>query len=272
MASYAFPHTEVDERRRLELLQQRLDPITIRRIERLGLDPSTRCLEIGGGGGSIARYLCELVGPKGRVTATDLEPNFLEELSLANLEVQRHDVTKDPFPEGSFGFVHARTVLMHLPNRMGILQRMVSWLRPDGWLLVEDADFGMWQGGFDPIWTAHPAAWHEAFPNGSLSQGRAMLRQIHQLGLEDVGADAELDVVQHGTPMWEFYRLSVIGMSPGLIEAGVLTADEATELLARVDSPDFLACGFAHIGAWGRRSSAAIVGSECGASSRSPQA
>jgi len=240
MASYAFPHTEVDERRRLELLQQRLDPITIRRIERLGLDPSTRCLEIGGGGGSIARYLCELVGPKGRVTATDLEPNFLEELSLA--------------------------------NRMGILQRMVSWLRPDGWLLVEDADFGMWQGGFDPIWTAHPAAWHEAFPNGSLSQGRAMLRQIHQLGLEDVGADAELDVVQHGTPMWEFYRLSVIGMSPGLIEAGVLTADEATELVARLDSSDFLACGFAHIGAWGRRSSAAIVGSESGASSRSPQA
>jgi tRNA A58 N-methylase Trm61 len=107
MASYAFPHSDVDERRRLGLLQERLDPITIRRIGRLGLDRSTRWLEIGGGGGSIARYLCELVGPAGRVTATDLETDFLEELSLVNLEVQRHDVTNDSFPEGSFGFVHA---------------------------------------------------------------------------------------------------------------------------------------------------------------------
>ena len=259
MASYAFPHTDVDERRRLELLQERLDPITIRRIERLGLDRSTRCLEIGGGGGSIARHLCELVAPTGRVTATDLETDFLEQLSLANLEILRHDVTRDSFPEGSFGFVHARTVLMHLTNRMEILQRMVSWLRPGGWLLVEEADFGMWLGDFDPLWAAHPAAWHEAFPNGSLSQGRAILRQIHQLGLEDVGADAELDVVQHGTPMCEFYRLSVAGMAPRLIAAGVLTADEATALTARLDSPDFLACGFAHIGAWGRRSSATAV-------------
>jgi SAM-dependent methyltransferase len=259
MASYAFPHTDVDERRRLELLQERLDPITIRRIERLGLDPGTRCLEVGGGRGSIARYLCGLVGPAGRVTATDLETDFLEERPLANLEVQRHDVTKDPFPERSFGFVHARTVLMHLPNRMEILQRMASWLRPGGSLLVEDADFGMWLGDFDSIWSAHPPAWHEAFPNGSLSQGRAMLRQIHQLGLEGVGADAELDVVQHGTPMCEFYRLSVAGMAPRLIAAGVLTAAGATELIARLESPDFLACGFAHIGAWGRRSSATAV-------------
>jgi hypothetical protein len=194
------------------------------------------------------------------VTATDLETDFLEELSLVNLDVQRHDLTKHPFPEGSFGFVHARAVLMHLPNRMEILRRMVSWLCPDGWLLVEEADFGMWLGDFDPIWTAHPAAWHEAFPNGSLSQGRAMLRQIQQLGLKDVGADGELDVVQHGTPMCEFYRLSVAGMAPRLVAAGILAADEVAELIARLDSPDFLACGFAHIGAWGRRSSAAAVG------------
>jgi SAM-dependent methyltransferase len=257
MASYAFPHTDVDERRRLELLQDRLDPITIRRIARLGLGAGARCLEIGGGGGSIARYLCELVGPTGQVTATDLETNFLEQLSLPNLEVVRHDVTKDPFPERCLDFVHARTVLMHLPNRMNVLGRMVSWLRPGGWLLVEDADFGMWLGDFEPAWAAHPAAWHEAFPNGSMSQGRAVLRQIHRLGLSDVDADAELDVVKQGTPLCEFYRLSVAGMAPRLIAAGILTADEATEVIARIDSPDFLACGFAHIGAWGRWSSTA---------------
>jgi hypothetical protein len=82
-----------------------------------------------------------------------------------------------------------------------------------------------------------------------------MLRQIHRLGLEDVGADAEPHVVQHGTPMCEFYRLSVAAMTPRLITASVFTADQATDLIARLESPDFLACGFAHIRPWGRRSS-----------------
>jgi len=46
--SYAFPHTGTDERRRLELLEERLDPITVRRIERPQLAPGARCLEVGG--------------------------------------------------------------------------------------------------------------------------------------------------------------------------------------------------------------------------------
>ena len=32
---YAFPHAAADESRRLELFQQRLDPLTMRRVERL---------------------------------------------------------------------------------------------------------------------------------------------------------------------------------------------------------------------------------------------
>lgn len=143
VARYAFPHTDADERRRLELLEERLDPITIRRIERLELAPGARCLEVGGGRGSIASLLCERVGRTGHVIATDLETDFLAALSLPNLEVLRHDVTTDEFPERSFDFVHARAVLMHIGNRMGTLRRMVSWLAPGGWLLVEEADFGL---------------------------------------------------------------------------------------------------------------------------------
>ena len=67
VGDYAFPHTAADEARRLELLQQRLDPLTMRRVERLPLVANARCLEVGGGRGSIARWLCELVGPNGQV-------------------------------------------------------------------------------------------------------------------------------------------------------------------------------------------------------------
>jgi hypothetical protein len=90
---YAFPHAGANERRRLELFAERLDPLTVRRIKALDLAPGARCMEVGGGRGSIARWLCEHVGPAGRVTATDPETGFLSELALLNLDVLRHDVT-----------------------------------------------------------------------------------------------------------------------------------------------------------------------------------
>ena len=38
-----------------------------------------------------------------------------------------------------------------------------------------------------------------------------------------------------------------------MTSAGIMTADEAARLAARPGEPDFLGCGFAHIGVWGRR-------------------
>lgn len=252
-AQYAFPHSGADERRRLDLLEDRLDPLTIRRISRFTMPAGAHCLEIGGGRGSIARWLCEYVGADGHVTATDLQTEFLSELSLPNLSVLRHDLRTDEFPPSSFDLIHVRAVLMHIAGRMAALRRMVSWLAPGGWLLAEEPDFGMWQGDFDPAWAAHPGAWHEAFPGGSLSQGRALLRQIHHLGLVGIGADAELDVVQPGTALAEFHRLSVVATAEAAISTGVRTAAEAARITARLNEPDFLGCGFAFIGAWGQR-------------------
>lgn len=83
-------------------------------------------------GGSIARWLCQYVGPKGRVTATDLETGFLSELSLPNLDVLRRDVRTDQFPESSFELGHVRAVLMLTPDQMATLKRMVSRLAPLG--------------------------------------------------------------------------------------------------------------------------------------------
>lgn len=250
---YAFPHASAREERRLGLFEQRLDPLTIRRIERLALVPGARCLEVGAGHGSIARWLCEQVGPTGSVTATDLETDFLEQLGLPGLVVVCNDLRTDELPGGPFDLVHARAVLMHIGDRMAVLERMVSSLAPGGWLLIEEPDFGMWAADYDPVWAAHPNAWHEAFPQGSASHGRAMLRQIHRLGLTETGADAELDVVQPGTPLAEFYALSMAALAAPMTAAGVLTPDEAEAMAARPMQADFLGCGFAHIGVWGRR-------------------
>jgi len=54
-----------------------------------------RCLEVGAGGGSIAEWLCDRVGPDGRVVATDLDTRWVAKLSQPYLEVRVHDLLED---------------------------------------------------------------------------------------------------------------------------------------------------------------------------------
>jgi SAM-dependent methyltransferase len=250
---YAFPHSAEDESRRLQLFEQRLDPLTHRRIQRLGVSKGARCLEIGGGRGSITRWLSDVVGPTGRVIATDLQMGFLGEIDAANVEVMRHDIRTDTFPSSSFDLVHTRAVLMHISPSLDLLRRIVTWLAPGGWLVLEEPDFGMWIGDADAVWATSPRTTQVAFPSLALSQGRALLRQVHQLGLTEVGADAEIDIIQAGTDLAEFYRLSQAALAVPKVQAGALSLGQATALIDRPDDDDFLACGFVHIGAWGRR-------------------
>jgi hypothetical protein len=42
-------------------------------------------------------------------------------------------------------------------------------------------------------------------------------------------------------------------IGPPAVEAGALTPEQAAALVARPAEPGFLACGFVHIGVWGRR-------------------
>ena len=72
-----------------------------------------------------------------------------------------------------------------------------------------------------------------------------------------MGADAEADIIESGSDLAEFYRLSMAAIGPPAVEAGALSAAEAAALVERPEDSDFLACGFVHIGAWGRRPSSA---------------
>jgi len=80
------------ERERLELLGRFMNPMTAARLDRLGVSPGWRCLEVGAGDGSVARMLVERVGSSGKVVATDLDPRFLGPARSAGAEIRRHDI------------------------------------------------------------------------------------------------------------------------------------------------------------------------------------
>jgi ubiquinone/menaquinone biosynthesis C-methylase UbiE len=82
----------------------------------IGITRGWSCLEVGAGAGSIARWLAQRVGSIGRVVATDLDTRFFEDAAGTNLEVWRHDVTRDPFPTAEFDLVHVRWLLDCCPT------------------------------------------------------------------------------------------------------------------------------------------------------------
>jgi SAM-dependent methyltransferase len=140
--TYPFANARDGQVERLRALQALLDPGTVRHLEALGVAPGWRCLEVGGGAGSIAAWLAERVGAAGSVLATDLDTTVLAELALPNVEVRQHDLLADELPAGAFDLVHERLVLAWLPAPAEGAHRLARALRPGGVLLIEEMDFG----------------------------------------------------------------------------------------------------------------------------------
>ena len=116
------------------------DPATIRYFEEIGVSTGWRCLEVGGGAGTIAEWLCNRVGTDGRVVATDLDTQSLDAIISPNLEVRRHDIVNDDLETGYYDLVHARYVLLHLKESEVVLKKLTDSLKPGGWLFIEDPD------------------------------------------------------------------------------------------------------------------------------------
>lgn len=74
------------------------------------------------------------------MVAVDLDLRHMNGARFGNLETRALNIIVDDIGEAVFDLVHARAVLEHIPARQAALRRMVSALRPGGWLLVEDFD------------------------------------------------------------------------------------------------------------------------------------
>lgn len=263
MTSYLLDNAWQEQQRRLSGLEAWFDPGTIRHLEALGVGPGWRCLEVGAGGGSIAAWLCECVGPEGGVLATDIDTRFLDAhvRTHPNLTIQRHDLLGDPLPADTFDLAHARFVLEHLPDRRTALARLVSSLRPGGWLLVESTDSSSWlpDPAADPADAALFSRWTTAFQalclrlGSDANAGRWLFGELRAAGLERIGAEGRVFMVRGGSPQAEVWRLTAMQVRERLIDEGLLSADDLTRLLALIQDPGFVWMEGLVMAGWGQR-------------------
>ena len=256
---YAYDHAWTDERVRLAGLEVALDPGTRAHFLRLGLASGSRCLEVGGGGGSMAFWLAEKVIPGGSVLATDLETDFLESEAGRHpgLEVLRHDVTTEDLP-GDFDFVHARWLVEWLPDKRLALRRMVNALKPGGTLLVEEPDFVSIFGTAEPpalrrTLTAAMAYLESTCPV-EVTYGRRLLDDLTDAGLSDIAAVGRAPVVRGGSPpAADFLRLTIEKFRGPLLDKKKVTEQEFTEATEALQDPGRSFVWPMTVAAWGQK-------------------
>jgi ubiquinone/menaquinone biosynthesis C-methylase UbiE len=149
MAESAYVFQRVNDQRELErlrMIERVFDPASRRRLLATVLQAGWCCLEVGPGAGSIMTWMGEAVGPMGQVVAVDLDPKFLSEAERPNVSVVRADIRTAQLPQQSFDVVHARYVLIHLPDYEVALTTMLDCLKPGGWLVLEEPDFSASRG------------------------------------------------------------------------------------------------------------------------------
>lgn len=243
---YVFDNDSGHAREQHRCLAAMLDPLTTRRLSGTGVTDGWRCLEVGAGGGSVATWLAERVAPSGRVLATDIKPDHIPR--SGHLDVVRHDIVRDPLPEGAFDLIHARLVLLHLPERRAVLERLARALRPGGWLQLDEFDITYGPGLLMPdpaagelyerFLTAKAAMFETAGADGSW--GRHVPAAMEATGLTDIDPHVSVQVWEAGSPGTQLLVHHTFHLRDELTAAG-MTERELEEVRTLLTDPGFMA-------------------------------
>lgn len=262
---YLLPNASNAAAERFDAFIELFDPSTFSHMERLGVAPGWRCWEVGAGGASVVQWLADRVGEDGHVLATDIDVSRVQstaDRASPQVVVRVHDAAHDPPPEGQFDLVHARLVLVHIPDRDEALASLVSVLRPGGWLFVEDADPAL-----QPLSALEVRGPEQELANKlrsgfralmadrgvELAYGRTLPRLLRGAGLIDVRADASFPVANPACDRLETATVQLI--ADQLVDNGIATVDEIELHLANVAAGRLDLTQPPMIAAWGRRPS-----------------
>ncbi len=147
---YVLGGTETEQRRLLRQVEG-FDAEACWLLDRVGVQPGWRAIDVGCGPLGILDRLSERVGPTGTVVGLEREPRFAAmgraiaaERGLANVEYVQADANATGLPRGSFDFVHERLAIIQQPDPERMLAEMVALARPGGIVAAQEIDQASW--------------------------------------------------------------------------------------------------------------------------------
>jgi SAM-dependent methyltransferase len=165
-------------------------PYSTRLLDRTGLSRGHSAVDLGCGPSGIIDLLVGRVAPGGRVVGLDADPvhvtmarQFAAEHGLGNVEVVEADARHTGLPPDSFDLVHARTLLVTIPDPAEVVAEMTRLARPGGWVagLEEDCEHSLCYPAH-PAWDRLCEIFRTAFSRTAPTRSSAAARQSSTAG------------------------------------------------------------------------------------------
>lgn len=250
--AYEFGADTELETRRLGAVERAFDPASRLLLLRTGVQPGWRCWEVGAGSGSIARWLAGVIGPEGRVLATDLDDQRFD-AGDTDVAFLRHDVTAGPPPDQHFDLVHARFLLEHLPDPRAVIDRLLDSLRPGGAIVLEDsAGLEVDVSPAVPAFGRITGAWEAAgrAVGWDASYGLRLMSDLRAAGVTGLQGQLYRQMAAGGED-WTHLCFGLERLRAELVERGVTPAELQGALGSLADSRSLIT-GPPVIVAWGQ--------------------
>jgi len=178
-------------------------------LDRLGIGPGWRCVDVGAGGGDVSMALAEIVGRDGRVYAVDSDPRARDEAAAAAAAFSQvlaiTQAGEDLLLPEQVDLAFCRFLLMHVIDPAVVLDRMRRAVRPGGYLVAQEPITSA--GRVDGAPLSMPAARHP-------DVGAMLPALVQKAGAEIVDAWAEAPAGAGPGPVAD-YLSSLTGVDPG---------------------------------------------------------
>jgi SAM-dependent methyltransferase len=256
LRSYILDDAATVEYQRLDLMSKILDPWTRGYIEALGVRPGWRCLELGGGNGSVAEWLGATVGSSGSVTAVDVNTALLDLVPSQNLTVRQADVRTDELPEGPYDLVTCRALLHQIAEHApAVLEKMAAAVRPGGWLLVQEPDFHLAPTTEPAPWAATWTAVLEWGRDSGVDWfiGRALPGMVGSAGFARPLAKTDVQNIRGRDRGALYFKLFFAEVRDRVLESGRLDAATLDAATALLDDPDYWTQCWMMTAVWARK-------------------
>jgi SAM-dependent methyltransferase len=236
-------------------------------LDRIGVAPGWRAVDLGCGPLGILDLLSERVGPGTSVTGLDRELRMiamarasLAERPWVRARLLESDAAATGLRRASFDLAHARLVLVNVPNPAAVLAEMAALVRPGGVVATQEVDWLSWtceppHPAWDRLLAANEAVW-----NGrglDVRIGRRLPGLLRAAGLVDVEFKVHARAFHPGEPyhslLLTFTRLHRAEiLARGLLNEWELDGAMAA-LEAHLAKPGTLTIYALFCQAWGRK-------------------
>jgi SAM-dependent methyltransferase len=176
------------------------DLLNDRALAELVLRAGDRVLDVGSGLGQLTRAMARQVGPAGRVLGIERSPEQLAAArrlaaaagELEAVEFRPGDAMRLPLADdewGTFDVAHARFVLEHVTDPVGVVRQMVRAVRPGGRVVLQDDGHDTFRlspepPGFGVLWRSYMRTYDRVGNDPFI--GHRLVSVLHQAGAAPV--------------------------------------------------------------------------------------